>query len=123
MDVLVGVGGWEHLCCRDAIVRDQLVDLLCIRYTGSDGRPRLVETHHDLDIGAGERVRGRVTDLQAVQDGGVAQPVLRVPSGAALRGFDEDDDGHLEAPWTGEVVASESGGENGRHAAMGHQMA
>jgi hypothetical protein len=31
-----------------------------------------------------------------------------VPSGAALRGFDDEDDGHLEDPWTGEVISSES---------------
>ncbi len=34
------------------------------------------------------------------------QPVLRLPSGRALRGFDDHDDGHLEDPWTGEVIAT-----------------
>ncbi|KEA65894.1 hypothetical protein [Mycobacterium tuberculosis] len=42
-----------------------------------------------------------------VPDDGAPQPVLRVPSGAALRGYDEGDDGHLEDPWTGEVVLAE----------------
>lgn len=70
---------------------------------------RLIESHHGgLDVRAGERVRGRVTGIQVMQDGGAARSVLRVPSGAALRGFDEDDDGHLEDPWTGDVIASES---------------
>jgi len=31
-----------------------------------------------------------------------------VPSGQALLGFDDGDDGHLEDPWTGDVIASES---------------
>jgi hypothetical protein len=106
--VVVGVGGWEHLCCGDAIERNQLVDLRCIRYTGAGGRLELIETHHDLDVPAVERVRGRVTHIRVVQDGGTAQAVLRVPSGAALRGFDDEDDGHLEDPWTGEVISSES---------------
>ena len=108
MHVVVEVGGWEHVCCGDAIERNQLVDLRCIRYTGADGRLQLIETHHDLDVPAVERVRGPVTDIQVVPDGGTARAVLRVPSGAALRGFDDEDDGHLEDPWSGEVISAES---------------
>ncbi|MCF6506631.1 hypothetical protein E9549_04305 [Blastococcus sp. MG754426] len=105
MDVVVEVGGWEHECCGEAIERNQLVDFRCIRYQGPDGRVRLAESHHGgLDVPADERVRGRVTELHVVRDGGVAQDVLRVPGGAALRGFDEQDDGHLEDPWTGAVL-------------------
>jgi hypothetical protein len=107
VDVVVEVGGWEHECCGDAIERDQLVDLRCIRSEDPDGRARLVESHHGgLDVAADERVRGRVTEIHVVQDGGALVPVLRLPSGPALRGFDEADDGHLEDPWTGDVVAS-----------------
>jgi hypothetical protein len=109
VDVVVEVGGWEHDCCGAAVERDQIVDFRCIRYTGDDGRSRLAESHHGgLDVRAGERVRGRVTEIQVVHDGGIGQPILRVPSGQALRGFDEHDDGHLEDPWTGDVIASES---------------
>jgi uncharacterized protein DUF6578 len=109
MDVVVEVGGWEHDCCGTAIERNQLVDFSCIRYRGDDGRSRLTETHHGgLDVRAGERVQGRVTDIRVVRDGGTARSILRVPSGQALRGFDEDDDGHLEDPWTGDLIASES---------------
>lgn len=105
MDVVVEVGGWEHACCGDAIERDQHVDFACIRYQGADGRERLAESHHGgLGVAAGERVRGRVTELQVVRDGEAAQSVLRIPSGQALRGFDEEDDGHLEDPWTGDVL-------------------
>ncbi|SDC00457.1 hypothetical protein SAMN05660690_0149 [Geodermatophilus telluris] len=107
MDVVVEVGGWEHDCCGPAIERNQVVDLGCARWTAPDGRVRLVETHHDVD--PDERVRGRVTELRVVLDDETTRPVLRVPSGRALRGFDEDDDGHLEDPWTGELVTSESG--------------
>ncbi|MCZ2820733.1 hypothetical protein O2V63_10365 [Modestobacter sp. VKM Ac-2977] len=103
-DVVVEVGGWEHQCCGEAIERDQLVDLECIRHRGADGREHLVESHHDFPVD--ERVRGRVVDVQVVHHGGVARPVLCLPSGGALRGVDEDDDGHLEDPWTGEVITS-----------------
>jgi hypothetical protein len=105
MDVVVAVGGWEHECCGQAIERDQLVDLRCIRDTGPDGHVRLIESHHGgLDAAADERVQGRVSDLHLVQQGGTKRAVLRVPSGLALRGLDDADDGHLEDPWTGEVV-------------------
>ncbi|MGY1838321.1 MULTISPECIES: DUF6578 domain-containing protein [unclassified Modestobacter] len=104
MDVVVEVGGWEHECCGEPIERNQLVDLQCIRHQGPDGHLHLVETHHGgLDVAADERVRGRVTEIQVVPGAGTAQPVLRVPGGPALRGFAEDDDGHLEDPWTGEL--------------------
>jgi hypothetical protein len=107
VDVVVEVGGWEHECCGEAIERNQLVDLHCIRWTDPDGQVRLIETHHHID--PDERVRGRVTEIQVVQDGGTTQPILRVPSGRALRGFDDDDDGHLEGPWTGDALPSGSG--------------
>ncbi|SEK58535.1 hypothetical protein SAMN04515665_103105 [Blastococcus sp. DSM 46786] len=107
MDVVVEVGGWEHECCGDAIERNQLVDVRCIRYVGPDGLLRLAESRHGgLDVPADQRIRGRVTEIRVVQAGGVTQAVLRVPSGQALRGFGDDDDGHLEDPWTGDVVPS-----------------
>jgi len=105
--VVVEVGGWEHACCGEAIERNQLVDFRCIPYTGPDGRVRLIESHHELEVPATARVRGRVTEIQVLEDGGTAEPVLRVPSGEALRGFDDHDDGHLENPWTGELVSSD----------------
>ncbi|SFO88354.1 hypothetical protein SAMN05660464_1395 [Geodermatophilus dictyosporus] len=106
MDVVVEVGGWEHECCGPAIERDRVVDLGCTRWTAPDGQVRLVETHHHVEHD--ERVRGRVTGIEVVLDEGTVQPVLRVPSGRALLGFDDDDDGHLEDPWTGVVVATGS---------------
>jgi hypothetical protein len=108
VEVVVEVGGWEHECCGEAVERNQLVDLPCIRYQGPDGQLHLVESHHEVDVPADQRVRGRVTEVQVVGDGGFARPVLRVPSGRALRGFDPDDDGHLEDPWTGDVISSEA---------------
>ena len=109
MDVVVEVGGWEHECCGEAIERNQLVDLQCVNYTGQDGVRRLAESHHGLDLPVMERVRGRVVDLRVVLSDGAPQPVLRIPSGTALCGVDETDDGHLEDPWTGEVVIAEGG--------------
>ncbi|MEU2347193.1 hypothetical protein [Modestobacter sp. NPDC049651] len=106
MDVVVEVGGWEHQCCGEAVERGQLVDFRCIRSAGPDGRVRLSESHHGgLDVPAGERVQGRVVDIAVVREGAAPVPVLRLPSGRALGGSDEHDDGHLEDPWTGEVVA------------------
>jgi hypothetical protein len=109
VDVVVEVGGWEHACCGKAIERNQLVDFRCVRYLAAGGQPRLIESHHELDFPADERVQGRVTEIRVVGDGGTAQPILRVPSGPALRGFDDDDDGQLEDPWTAAVIPSSSG--------------
>lgn len=108
MDVVVEVGDWEHECCGEAIERNQLVDFQCISYTGTDGETRLIETHHGLDVPAHERVQGRVVWLEVVDGAGTSRPILRVPSGAALRGFDRGDDGHLEDPWTGDVITTDS---------------
>ncbi|WP_432548292.1 hypothetical protein [Kineococcus sp. SYSU DK004] len=105
MDVVVEVGDWEHDCCGGAVERDQVVDLRCIRWVDPAGQVHLVESHHDTGVHAGERVRGRVVDLHVVEDG-VAREVLRVPSGQALTGWDPHDDGHLEDPWTGEVLTT-----------------
>ena len=109
MEVVVEVGGWEHECCGAAIERNQLVDLECIRSTAPDGRGRLVETHHGFELPTMERVLGRVVEIEVVHDGRDPRPILRVPSGVALLGFDEQDDGHLEDPWTGEAVLAEGG--------------
>lgn len=106
MDVVVEVGDWEHECCGGAIERDQVVDFTCLLITEPGTQPRLIETHHDLE-GARpvDRVQGRVVDIEVVQDAESTRPILRVPSGTALCGFDGDD-GHLEDPWTGEIVTT-----------------
>jgi hypothetical protein len=107
VDVVVEVGDWEHECCGEAIERNQVVDLRCIRYTGADGITRLAESRHGgVGVSADERVQGRVVEIHVVQDDRTAQPILRVPSGQALLGFDDGDDGHLEDPWTGDVIPS-----------------
>ena len=97
------MGGWEHQCCGEAIERNQLVDLGCSPTTGLDGRERLSVIGHHLE--PERQVHGRVRDLQVLRPGQSAQPILRMPSGRALRGVDPDDDGHLEDPWTGELVS------------------
>ena len=107
MDVVVQVGGWEHECCGEAIERNQLIDLSCVRRTAKDGQSRLVWASHDTP--GEEQIQGWVTELHVMLDGGAAQPILRVPSGQALCGFDDEDDGHLEGPWTGEVITSRTG--------------
>jgi hypothetical protein len=108
VNIDVEVGDWEHECCGAAIERNDVVDLDCIRYTDPDGRVHLVETHHDLDVQPRERVGGRVVDIHLVEEGGATRTLLRIPSGQALTGWDDSDDGHLEDPWTGQVIASQS---------------
>ncbi|MEJ5944193.1 hypothetical protein WDZ17_02655 [Pseudokineococcus basanitobsidens] len=102
MDVVVEIGGWEHECCGPSLERAQLVDLGCLRRTAPDGEVHLVETHHHREPDV--HVRGRVRDVMVLRPGRPAQQVLRLPGGEALRGFDAEDDGHLETPWTGEVL-------------------
>lgn len=102
LNVTVEVGDWEHECCGPAIERNDVVDLGCLRWRDADGRVRLIETHHDSPVET--RVRGRVVDILVLAEDGSSTPVLRVPSGVALRGFDDEDDGHLETPWSGELV-------------------
>jgi hypothetical protein len=102
LNVTVEVGDWEHECCGPAIERNDVVDLGCLRWRDADGQVRLIETHHDSPIET--RVRGRVVDILVLAEDGSSTPVLRVPSGVALRGFDDEDDGHLETPWSGELV-------------------
>ena len=108
VDIDVEVGDWEHECCGAAIERDDVVNLDCIRWTGPEGREHLVETHHDLEVQPRQQVRGRVLDIHLVEEGRPTRALQRVPSGRALNGWDDDDDGHLEDPWTGEVIASSS---------------
>jgi len=100
------VGDWEHECCGEAIERNDMVDLGCSRLQDAGGQVRLIETHHDSRPET--HVRGRVVDILVLADDGSTTPILRLPSGAALRGFDDEDDGHLESPWTGELVKEES---------------
>lgn len=104
VDVVVEVGDWEHECCGPAYERGQVVDLTCMVVTTRDGTTSLVETRHELGVTwPVEHVRGRVVDVEVVLEDGTPRSILRVPDGSALCGFSEDD-GHLEDPWTGEVV-------------------
>jgi hypothetical protein len=96
--VVVLVGGWEHECCGPAV---EIGDVVEYGVVSADGARRFVEVRHGTV--RNQTVRGRVVELYAVSpDGRVA--IERVPSGAALRGVDDDDDGHLEARWTGQPV-------------------
>ena len=101
VDVQVEVSLWDHECCGQAIERGQVVDLNCSRTMGDDGALHLSAGHHQPPQ---RRVRGRVRSIEVLRPQAPSQPVLRVPSGLALRGFDPDDDGHLENPWTGQAV-------------------
>lgn len=104
MAIQVEVGGWEHSCCGSELARGDVVSWTCIRTKDS----RLVETHHDLEGLAIERVEGVVEDIHVRLPKGELWPIRRLPSGAALRGFDDDDDGLLVSPSGGELYEAPS---------------
>ncbi len=109
MQIVVEVGDWDHECCGPSYERDSVVDIDCLVVSRPDAAARYVESHHDRTTGQGVRkVRGRVTDLRIVHPDGSTESIERLPSGRALRGFDDADDGHLEQPWTGEPVLKDS---------------
>jgi len=110
MHIVVEVGDWEHECCGPAYERDSMVELTCLVVPGpDDAGVRYVESHHELTTRHNTvEVRGRMADLWIEHLDGSTESILRLPSGRALRGFDDDDDGHLEQPWTGEPVTNDS---------------
>jgi hypothetical protein len=108
VDILVEVGGWEHECCGAALERRSEVTLMCI---SPDERPDggyLVYSTHGIKSPA-YRCTGHVLDLWLVDEAGHRQPIQRVPSGRALRVFDESDDGAIRSEPTGEIIAAHSG--------------
>lgn len=110
MRIVVEVGDWEHECCGPSYERDSIVGIDCLVASGPDtAAARYVESHHDFTTGQGvKKVRGRIADLRIVHLDGSTESIERLPSGSALRGFDDADDGHLEQPWTGEPVTRDS---------------
>ncbi len=80
----------------------------CFRREGPEGGVRLIESHHGgLDVPTDERVRGRVTEIQVLQNGD-APSVLRVPSADELHASENADEEPLQDPWTGDAIRSES---------------
>jgi hypothetical protein len=108
VNILVEVGGWEHECCGAALERRSKVTLKCISSDeGSDGG-RLLYSAHGIKTPA-YRCTGYVLDLWLLDEAGHRQPIQRVPSGPALRGFDESDDGAVRSEPTGEIITPHSG--------------
>ncbi len=111
MHTVVEVGGWEHECCGPSYERNTIVELTCFALPDEGGTAtRYVESHHDL---ASEHhttlIRGRVADVRVRHPDGSTEQIERLPSGAALRGFDEQDDGHLHQPTTDLPVLNDAG--------------
>ena len=94
VEIEVSVGGWEHQCCGAAISRRDRVTWQIFRY-GDE----LIETHHELELDT-VSLSGRVLDIRARFEGDEAIEIDRLPSGSALTGNDEHDDGALVAAWT-----------------------
>jgi len=109
MDTVVEVGDWEHECCGPTYERDTVIELTCLVVVGQgDAATRLVESHHDVSTRHDTiRVRGRVVDICIQHPDGLTEQIERLPSGSALRGFN-DQDGSLARPWTGEPVTNDS---------------
>ena len=101
-EIVVQVGGWEHECCGEAVEVNQVVDFGCLARRRASGEEQYVETHHDDEPDV--RIRGRVVDISVVDIHGARRSIARVPSGSALRGFNSQDDGHLEEQYTGQLV-------------------
>jgi hypothetical protein len=87
-----------------------VVRISCLVVPGPQGEAdRYVVSRHGLATGPRtSEVRGRVVDLRIEHPDGYTEPIGRLPSGGALRGLDEEDDGHLEHAWTGQFVARDS---------------
>lgn len=100
MRVEVVVGGWEHDCCGPEIERYQRVRWTCV----TDHGGRLEETHHDLEGLQTIDVSGTIVDVELLNPDGSRMQIRRVPSGRALRGFDDHDDGELLEMHTDEPV-------------------
>ena len=107
---MIEVGDWEHECCGAAFDRDAIVEVTCLKLPGaSPSSTRLVESHHELMTNSKTvAYKGRVADIAILHPDGSVEAIRRLPSGRALRGFDDDDDGHLEQPWNGQPVVKDS---------------
>lgn len=109
MITAVEVGGWEHDCCGPSYERNSIVKITCRILRDERLGVRYVESHHDaFDGDETDELRGRIADIQIVHPDGDAEPILRLPSGRSLRGFDDEDDGHLEHAYIGESVTHDS---------------
>lgn len=108
MRTVVEVGGWEHDCCGPAYERNTVTEVTCRMVSRPDGSTRWIESRHDLPDVPTIRVRGRVAHIGIEHPDGSVEQIERLPSGHALNGFDDHDDGHLEQPWTGQPVTRDS---------------
>lgn len=99
------MGGWEHECCGPEIERYQRVQWSCLVHT--DGR--LYETHHDLDGLSITEVTGVVIDVELVRADDSRVRITRIPSGSALRGFDDRADSAVIEMNTDEVLDASTG--------------
>jgi hypothetical protein len=105
VQIRVSIGGWEHACCGDAYAIGDPVtwDVFLPGKVGLPGGAHYLESHHDV-LTEGESVTGRVVDIQAENAQGRFVSILRLPSGRALRGFDDHESGDCVETATGRVL-------------------
>ncbi|WIB65826.1 hypothetical protein [Curtobacterium sp. MCBD17_040] len=87
----------EQECCGAAVARFERVTWKVFLPAGGglDGDADVMESHHG-GLSNGRTVSGVVVNIEELRTDGSTAPVVRMPSGSALRGFESDDDGHLE---------------------------
>lgn len=89
MEITVDVGDWDHACCGDAFALDDIVTWEI--FIPRDAKPlgsEYVQTRHGRLEGR-VPVTGRVVAIAATRADGSATMLGAVPSGRALRGFEE----------------------------------
>jgi hypothetical protein len=94
MQIRVDLGGWEHECCGESYdLNDVVTWELFLPVAGelADGADYM-ESHHG-QLSGGVEVTGRVVAVEVASRPATFVSVSRLPSGRALRGFDEHDDG------------------------------
>lgn len=84
---------WSHECCGNPLERGDDVSLTCVQAEDELSGADLLATNHAGKL-PWSVCSGRVLDLSLFDpETGQRQPIQRIPSGRALRGFDESDDG------------------------------
>lgn len=102
---LIEIDRWSHDCCGEELSQGMRVTLNCRLPVGYD-LLRSVDLVADSHSGNLPFISctGDVVQITMTDDHGTPQPIQRLPSGRALRGFDDLDDGAIQSADTGNLV-------------------